>query len=72
MKSLKTYQNYILKITERIWERRHVDAIRTCYSGDAPVRSPSGVVVGAEAVVAATMATLAEFPDRRLYGEDVI
>ena len=64
--------DYILKITKRIWEDRHVDAIRTYYSDAAPVRSPSGVVVGAEAVVAATMATLSEFPDRRLYGEDVI
>ena len=68
----KDLPDYILKITRRIWEDRHVDAIRTYYTDDAPVRSPSGIVVGAEAVVSATMSTLAEFPDRQLYGEDVI
>jgi predicted ester cyclase len=36
------------------------------------VRSPPGIVKGSEAVIAATMATLAEFPDRTLLGEDVI
>jgi predicted ester cyclase len=37
-----------------------------------PVRSPGSIVVGNAGVIAATMATLAEFPDRRLLGEDVI
>jgi hypothetical protein len=36
------------------------------------VRSPASVVVGNEGVIAATMATLHEFPDRTLLGEDVI
>ena len=64
--------DYILKITARIWEGREVGAIRRFYGGEAPVRSPTGVVVGAEQVVAATLATLAAFPDRRLLGEDVV
>ena len=64
--------DYILKITARIWEGREVGAIRRFYAADGPVRSPSGIVVGAEKVVAATLATLAEFPDRRLLGEDVV
>ena len=64
--------DYILKITARIWEGREVGAIRRFYAADGPVRSPSGLVTGAEAVVAATLATLAEFPDRRLLGEDVV
>ena len=63
--------DYILKITARIWEGRDVGAIRRFYAAEGPVRSPAGVVVGAEKVVAATLATLAEFPDRRLLGEDV-
>jgi hypothetical protein len=36
------------------------------------VRSPGSVVVGNQDVIAATMATLHEFPDRTLLGEDVI
>lgn len=64
--------DFILKITKRIWEERGVDTIRDYYAEGIPVRSPSGVVVGPEPVVRATMATLAEFPDRTLLGEDVI
>ena len=64
--------DYILKITARIWEGREVGAIRRFYAADGPVRSPAGIVTSAEQVVAATLATLAEFPDRRLLGEDVV
>lgn len=64
--------HYIYAITARIWEGRQVGAIRKYYAGDCPVRSPEGLVVGSDAVVAATLATLAEFPDRRLLGEEVV
>ena len=36
------------------------------------MRSPASVVIGNQNVIGATMATLAEFPDRTLLGEDVI
>ncbi len=36
------------------------------------MRSPASVVVGNQGIIAATMATLSEFPDRTLLGEDVI
>ena len=68
----RDFPHYIYRITNRIWEGRQVDAIRNYYSADCPVRSPGGLVVGCEAVIDATHATLAEFPDRRLLGEDVI
>jgi len=64
--------DYILGITEEIWEQRGIETLRRYYTDDIVVRSPDGVVVGNEAVIAATMATLAEFPDRQLLGEDVI
>lgn len=64
--------HYILGITEEIWEGRGVHSLRETYAPDIPVRAPAGLVVGNEAVIAATMATLAEFPDRQLLGEDVI
>lgn len=64
--------DYILKITREIWEDRGLDTLRRYYGSELPVRTPAGVTVGNEGVIAATMGTLAEFPDRTLLGEDVI
>ncbi|MEM7286551.1 MAG: nuclear transport factor 2 family protein [Actinomycetota bacterium] len=63
---------FILGITHEIWEGRGVETLHDYYSPQIPVRSPDGVVIGNEAVIDATWATLAEFPDRQLLGEDVI
>ena len=68
----KDLPHYIYCITERIWESRQVGTIRRYYHEQCPVRSTGGLVIGSEDVVRATLATLAEFPDRRLLGEDVI
>ncbi len=68
----KDLHEYILGITDEIWEQRRVDSLRSYYTPDITVRSPDGVVTGNESVISATLATLAEFPDRRLLGEDVI
>ena len=64
--------SYILGITREIWEGREVASLHRYYARDIPMRSPSSVVVGNRGVIAATLATLAEFPDRELLGEDVI
>lgn len=66
------FPDYILGITKEIWEDRGIHTLRHYYTSDIPVRAPSGCVVGNQAVIDATMATLAEFPDRELLGEDVI
>ena len=71
-KQFKDLPDYILKITFQIWENRDVESIMQYYAENIPVRSPSGVIYGPEAVVKATKATLNEFPDRQLLGEDVI
>ena len=68
----KAFPDFILGITHEIWESRGVDLLNGYYSKDIPVRSPDGVVKGNQAVIRETMATLSEFPDRRLLGEDVI
>ncbi len=68
----KDLPDFILGITREIWEDRGIKTLEHRYTEDIPVRSPSSVVVGNKAVIAATMATLAEFPDRVLLGEDVI
>jgi hypothetical protein len=68
----KDLPDFILGITKEIWEDRGIATLRHYYGDRLAVRSPASVVVGNANVIAATMATLAEFPDRRLLGEDVI
>lgn len=64
--------DYILKITHEIWEERRLRTLDHYYAPDLPMRFPSGLVTGNRAVIDGTLATLAEFPDRQLLGEDVI
>ncbi len=68
----KDFPDYILGVTHEIWEGRDIASLRASYGRDIIVRSPAGVSIGNAAVINATMATLAEFPDRTLLGEDVI
>ena len=68
----KDFPDYILGITKEIWEDRGIHTLHDYYDADIPVRSPASVTIGNRDVIAATMATLAEFPDRQLLGEDVI
>ncbi|WP_428641176.1 ester cyclase [Roseibium sp.] len=68
----KDFPDYIIGITKEIWEDRKIATLHHYYSEDIVVRSPASVVVGNKGVIGATMATLSEFPDRTLFGEDVI
>ncbi|ABG33398.1 polyketide cyclase [Roseobacter denitrificans] len=68
----KDFPDYIIGITKEIWEDRGIATLHRYYSDDIVVRSPASVVIGNQNVIGATMATLAEFPDRTLLGEDVI
>jgi predicted ester cyclase len=68
----KDLPDYILKITREIWEDRGLATLNEYYAPDLPMRFPSGLVTGNQNVINGTMATLAEFPDRELMGEDVI
>jgi len=68
----KDFPDYIIGITKEIWEDRGIDTLNHYYSQDIPVRSPMGIQRGNQAVIAATMATCDEFPDRELLAEDVI
>ena len=71
-KKYKDFPDFILKITEQIWENKDVESIGDFYTNDIPVRSPFGVTYGNKAVIDATYSTLKEFPNRQLLGEDVI
>lgn len=66
------FPDYILGVTREIWEDRGIATLHRYYAPGIVVRSPASVVVGNQGVIAATMATLHEFPDRTLLGEDVI
>jgi predicted ester cyclase len=68
----KDFPDYIIGITKEIWEDRGLHTLHDYYAPDIIVRSPTSVVIGNTAVISATMATLAEFPDRALLGQDVI
>ena len=64
--------DYIVKITERIWEGRAVGSIRRYYAPDCVMHTSMGPATGVEAVVAGTLDTLNAFPDRRLLPEEII
>ena len=64
--------DYILKCTAQIWEGRDIAALNWHYAKDIVVRSPAGARLSNKAGIVNTMATLSEFPDRVLLGEDVI
>jgi len=68
----RDFPDYIIGITKEIWEDRGIATLHRYYAPDIIVRSSASVVVGNQGVIGATMATLSEFPDRTLLGEDVI
>ncbi len=64
--------DFIRVITAQIWEGRQIDLIRNYYSDPCAVITPSGATTAVQSVIDGTVATLAQFPDRRLLAEDVI
>jgi hypothetical protein len=69
----ENFPDYINGITYEIWEEESgVEKLYEYYASDIVVRSPLSLIIGNESVIAATKATLLEFPDRKLFGEDVI
>ncbi|OED50258.1 nuclear transport factor 2 family protein [Leisingera sp. S232] len=68
----RDFPDYIIGITHEIWESRGFATLHDYYAPQIVVRMPGSVSTGNQGVIAATMATLSEFPDRTLLGEDVI
>lgn len=68
----KDFPDYIVGITKEIWEDRGIGTLNHYYGDEIVVRSPMGIQRGNQAVIASTMATCDEFPDRQLFGDDVI
>ena len=63
-KKFKDFPDYILGITNEIWEQRGIETLNHYYSDDIIVRSPECIVIGNKKVINATKNTLKEFPDR--------
>jgi predicted ester cyclase len=66
------FPDYILGITQEIWEGRGLATLNHHYAPEIPMRFPEGISIGNQRTINGTLATLAEFPDRELTGEDVI
>ena len=64
--------DYIISITREIWEDRGLSTLNHYYTADMIKRSPEGVLIGNQAVIAETLGSMAAVPDLALYGEDVI
>ena len=64
--------DYIEKVTREIWEDRGIGGSLAKYYRGTIVRAANALIVGEAGVTGATLATLHEFPDRRLVYEDVI
>lgn len=63
---------YILGVTLEIWEGRQIASLHRAYGRDMVARSTLGVMVGVEDVIRDTLASQAAFPDRQIFGDDVI
>ncbi len=64
--------DYILQMTKEVWEDRGISTLHHYYAKEMILRSTSGLIRGSDGVIADTLATLSEAPDRRILGEDVI
>lgn len=64
--------DFIERVTREIWEERGIGGRLHEVYATTIVRAANALIVGDAGVVAATLATLNEFPDRQLVYEDVI
>ncbi|MGB0879987.1 MAG: ester cyclase [Polaribacter sp.] len=71
----KKYNNivdYILKITEKIWEEKEVYVINDTYTNDILIHVGARKIIGIDNVIKNTFDTLISFPDRKMGAETVI
>ncbi|MDC3253371.1 ester cyclase [bacterium] len=64
--------DYILKITDEIWEQRAIWVIHETYETDVLIHSGAEKIHGVDSVISGTIKTLSAFPDRIMGGETVI
>ena len=71
----KKYYNivdYILKITENIWEKKEIELIYDTYKKDILIHIGARKINGVENIIESTLDTINSFPDRTTRGEAVI
>lgn len=64
--------DYIIRITHEIWEEKAIGKLYDYYANTIKIHTSGGTIYGRDTVLAGTIATLAAYPDRRLYGDEVI
>ena len=64
--------DYIIRITDRIWEEQDVGYIYDTYAPGCFVYDDSGANYGVERVVIATMQGIHAYPDARHYADEII
>lgn len=64
--------DYILKITEDIWEKRAIWVIHKTYEENVVIHVGAQILRGLDAVVDGTIKKLSSFPDRKMGGEAII
>ena len=64
--------DYILEITEDIWEKKEIDVIYDTYAKDILIHTGARTINGVEKVIDGTNDTLSSYPDRKMKGEAVI
>jgi hypothetical protein len=64
--------DYIVRVTDRIWEDQDVGYIYDTYSPGCRVYDDSGMKYGVERVVSGTIDTINAFPDARHFADEVI
>jgi predicted ester cyclase len=64
--------DYIIRITDRIWEDQDVGYIYDTYRAGCRVTDDGGLKFGVERVVEETLQAIHAFPDARHYADDII
>ena len=64
--------DYIVKITHEIWEERGIGRIYDYYGTNMRIHTSSGDIFTRDKVIEGTIQSLAAYPDRRLYADEVI
>ena len=64
--------DYIIRVTHEIWEEKGIGKLYDYYANAIKIHTSDGMIYGRDAVLSSTIGTLAAYPDRRLYGDEVI
>lgn len=64
--------DYIIKITHEIWEEHGIGRLYEYYGTNMRIHTSDGDIYTRDKVIEATIQALAAYPDRRLYGDEVI